>query len=50
MFAEISPANQVLQPLLIKISIVVNVKWGKQMLSGIECDTTEDVLTFKAVL
>ena len=28
----------------------VNVKWGKQTLTDIECDPSEDVLTFKAVL
>ena len=32
------------------INSIVNVKCGKQTLTDIECDPSEDVLTFKAVL
>jgi len=28
----------------------VNVKWGKQTFQDVECDTTQDALTFKAIL
>ena len=28
----------------------MNVKWGKELLSGIELDKTQDVMTFKAIL
>ena len=29
---------------------VVNVKWGKQTFKDVDCDTTDDALTFKAIL
>ena len=28
----------------------MNVKWGKQVLSNVECDTGQDVLTFRTIL
>lgn len=30
--------------------ILVNVKWGKQTFKDVDCDTSEDALTFKAAL
>jgi len=28
----------------------VNIKWGKELLKDIEVDTSQDALTFKAIL
>jgi ubiquitin carboxyl-terminal hydrolase 14 len=30
--------------------LLVNVKWGKELLSDIELDKSQDVMTFKAIL
>ena len=29
---------------------LVNVKWGKQTFSNVECDPSQDVMTFRAIL